>query len=172
MCAAYDARSMTQNDAQPLLDWTGKPIATFPKQIAPGASAFVLNDKGELLLQKRSDNGHWCMPGGHMDLGEPIAQTAVREVWEETGIRVRVKRLIGVYSDPREYSISTYPDGRINQLLTLSFECEIIGGELTLSHEGTEVGFYPLDALPEPLLWTHKIRIEDALKRLPEAVYR
>jgi 8-oxo-dGTP pyrophosphatase MutT (NUDIX family) len=161
---------MTQDT--PLLDWTGRPVTTFPHQISPGASAFVLNDKGELLLQKRSDNGHWCMPGGRMDPGESIAQTCVREVWEETGLRVRVKRLIGVYSDPREYAIATYPDGNMNQLMSLSFECELTGGELTLSHEGTEVGFYPLDALPEPMLLTHKIRIEDARRQSAHAIVR
>jgi ADP-ribose pyrophosphatase YjhB (NUDIX family) len=107
-----------------------------------------------------------------MDPGESIAQTCVREVWEETGMRVCVKRLIGVYSDPREFAIATYPDGAMNQLISLSFECEIIGGELTLSHEGTEVGFYPLDALPEPILLTHKLRIEDALRRNAEAIVR
>ncbi len=163
---------MTQNVSSLYLDWTGQPVVTFPQKITPGASAFVLNDKGELLLQKRSDNGHWCMPGGRMDPGESIAQTCVREVWEETGLRVRVVRLIGVYSDPRDYAIATYPDGNANQLLSLNFECEITGGELTLSDEGTELGFYPLDALPQPMLLTHKIRIEDALKQLSSTIIR
>lgn len=156
----------------PYLDWTGQPVAAFPQKITPGASAFVLNDKGELLLQKRADNGHWCMPGGRMDPGESIAQTCVREVWEETGLCVHIKRLIGVYSEPRDYAIATYPDGNMNQLLSLSFECELVGGELTLSHEGTDLGFYPLDALPQPMLLTHKIRIKDALKHLPTPVIR
>jgi ADP-ribose pyrophosphatase YjhB (NUDIX family) len=134
-----------------------------PQNITPGASAFILDDQARLLLQKRADNGFWCMPGGRMDPGESIAQTCVREVWEETGLHVRIKRLIGVYSDPREFAIATYPDGAMNQLISLSFECEIEGGELTLSHEGTEVGFYPLDALPKPILLTHRVRIDDAL---------
>jgi len=156
----------------PYLDWIGQPIAEFPQKIQPGASAFVLNDKRELLLQKRSDNGHWCMPGGRMDPGESIAQTCVREVWEETGLRVRIVRLIGVYSDPRDYAIATYPDGNMHQLISLSFECAITGGELTLSHEGTELGFYPLDALPQPMLLTHKIRIADALRLASETIVR
>lgn len=162
---------MTQNTS-PYLDWTGQPIATFPQKIMPGASAFVLNDAGELLLQKRSDNAHWCMPGGRMDPGESIAQTCVREVWEETGLHVRVVRLIGVYSNPRDYAIASYPDGNMHQLLSLSFECEIVGGELVLSDEGTELGFYPLDALPQPMLLTHQIRIEDAVKRQSETIVR
>jgi 8-oxo-dGTP pyrophosphatase MutT (NUDIX family) len=153
-------------------DWTGQPIENFPQNITPGASAFVLNDEGKLLLQKRSDNGHWCMPGGRMDPGESIAQTCVREVWEETGLHVKIIRLIGVYSDPRDFAIATYPDGNSNQLLSLSFECGIIGGELTLSHEGTELGFYSLESLPEPMLLTHKIRIEDALKELKKTIIR
>jgi hypothetical protein len=54
----------------------------------------------------------------------------------------------------------------------LCFECEVIGGQLTCSSESLEVGFFPLDALPQPLLLTHKIRIQDALTQADQPYIR
>ena len=67
-----------------------------------GTNAIVLNEAGEVLLIRRSDNGRWCLPGGHMDYGETVAQCVTREAYEETGIEVEVERLSGVYSRPYE----------------------------------------------------------------------
>jgi len=64
-------------------------------------NALVFNDKGEVLLAKRSDNGLWCIPGGHVDLGETLAQACLRELFEETGLKADVERLVGVYSDTK-----------------------------------------------------------------------
>ncbi len=146
-----------------LYDWTGAPVDRLPDRIQCSASAFILNERGHLLLQLRQDNRHWAMPGGRQDVGESITQTCVREVWEETGLRVRVKRLIGIYSDPTQFLVARYPGGEVVQICNMCFECEIIGGQLTISSESADIGFYPPDALPEPVLPAHKIRIQDAL---------
>ncbi len=143
-------------------DMTGAPVHEMPHRVQPGASAFVLNDKGELLLQKREDNGFWGMPGGRADPGESIATTCAREVWEETGFEVRVDRLIGVYSDPTQFNIGRYRDGAVNQFVNLCFACTITGGAICTSDESTDIGFFSLDALPEPLLESHRVRIADA----------
>ena len=63
-----------------------------------GATAAVV-DGERLLLTRRSDNGEWCLPGGGLDAGERPAETAEREVFEETGLTVRATELLGVYSD-------------------------------------------------------------------------
>ncbi len=144
-------------------DWTGAIVETMPTRIQVGTSAYVLNAEGALLLQRREDNGHWAMPGGRLDAGEDLQTCVVREVLEESGLQVRVARLIGLYSNPREFMLAQYPDG-IVQMVNACFECVIIGGELTISTESTDIGFFDLDALPEPLLLTHKIRIADAEK--------
>ena len=70
------------------LDSTGKPLPKLPKIIRPGTCAAVFNERGEILLQKRADNGFWSMPGGAVDPGESVEQGALREVWEETGLQV------------------------------------------------------------------------------------
>jgi 8-oxo-dGTP pyrophosphatase MutT (NUDIX family) len=161
---------MTSADVT-LYDWTGAPVARWPQRIQYGASAFILNDQGHLLLQLRRDNRHWAMPGGRQDVGESIAQTCIREVWEETGLHVRIKRLIGVYSDPAGFMIARYGD-EVVQMGNLCFECEIVGGQLTCSPESLDIGFFPLDALPQPLLLTHKIRIQDAITKAEQPYIR
>jgi ADP-ribose pyrophosphatase YjhB (NUDIX family) len=168
---AYDQLVMASADLM-LRDWTGDIVTRRPERIQYGASAFILNPQGHLLLQLRRDNKHWALPGGRQDIGESIAQTCLREVWEETGLRVRIKRLIGVYTDPTQFMIARYGEDEIVQMGNLCFECEVIGGQLTCSSESLEVGFFPLDALPQPLLLTHKIRIQDALTQADQPYIR
>ena len=109
--------------------------------LAPSASAVIFESAMEkVLLTRRSDNGRWCLPGGAMDPGESAAECCAREVLEETGLVVSVGRLIGVYSTP--HRIIEYADGNRRQGLTLSFEAEVVGGEIGTSDETTEFGYY------------------------------
>ena len=75
--------------------------ATKATQIRPAVAAVIHNGDGRILLQRRSDNGLWGLPGGSVEIGESVRDAIVREVREETGLTVEVLRLIGVYSDPR-----------------------------------------------------------------------
>lgn len=104
-----------------------------------GATAAVL-DGDRLLLTRRSDNGEWCLPGGGMDPGERPAETAVREVLEETGLVVRVTDLLGVYSNPDV--VVVYPDGNRRQVVGMLFRAEQVEGTAGLSDEVTEVGWF------------------------------
>ncbi len=158
---------MTQETHTLLRDWTGAPVRRLPDQVVASASAFITDAQGRVLLHRRADNGYWALPGGRMNPGESIAEACAREVLEETGLRVRVGRLIGVYSDPREGAIAVYPGGLLQQFVNLCFACEVIAGELRVSAESTALGFFPPDALPEPLLDAHRLRIADALTNAP-----
>ena len=82
------------------VDYYHDPNAPRANSLVPGASAIVVNDEGKILLHRRSDNARWALPGGVMDIGESIAQTATREVQEETGLEVEPEYIVGVYSDP------------------------------------------------------------------------
>jgi 8-oxo-dGTP pyrophosphatase MutT (NUDIX family) len=154
------------------LDSTGKPLPTLPKVIRPGTCAAVFNERGEILLQKRADNGFWSMPGGAIDPGESVEQGALREVWEETGLQVRVVRLVGVYSDPRNYMITHYPGGDIVHNVSLCFVCEWVSGTLRISDESTDMGYFPVEALPEPMMPSHLIRLQDVLAQQREPFIR
>ena len=161
-----------QSTPVPFYDSIGNPLPQLPKVIRPGTCAAVFNERGEILLQKRADNGFWSMPGGAVDPGESVQQGALREVWEETGLHVRVVRLVGVYSDPRNYMITQYPGGDIVHNVSLCFVCERVSGTLQISHESTDIGYFPLDALPEPMMPSHLIRIKDVLAQQREPFIR
>jgi ADP-ribose pyrophosphatase YjhB (NUDIX family) len=112
-------------------------------------------DQGRLLLTQREDFEMWCLPGGGVDVGESLAQAAIREAREETGLEVALTRLVGVYSRPGRSSF----DGHI----TL-FAARAVGGELrTQPGETIEVRFFDPQALPDDLVPLAERRIRDAL---------
>ena len=136
-----------------------------------GASAVVVNDSGEILLHRRSDNGKWSLPGGSVDPGEQPADAAVREVYEETGIKVVPLRLCGVYSGPD--LLFTYADGSHTAITSIVFLCKPVGGAPRLDDDETlEIGYFAPDNLPASLLSNHVQRIHDALKEQPEAAFQ
>src|SRR5512143_2130612 len=101
-------------------------------ELRVGSSAVIFDDKREkVLLTRRADNGLWCLPGGKMEPGESVEECCRREVVEETGLDVKLKRLIGVYSNRDQLII--YKDGAKVQFVILAFEAEISGGMLILS---------------------------------------
>jgi ADP-ribose pyrophosphatase YjhB (NUDIX family) len=108
-------------------------------------AAVVGNDAGEILLTQRSDSGVWLYPVGWADVGYSPAEVAVKEVYEETGIEVEPVSLIAVF-DGLRLGFARVP------LYSLVFHCRVVGGELA-GHplETRQVGFYPREALPQPL---------------------
>jgi len=149
-------------------------FATDPHDVRLSVSAVVWRDPGrrELLLMQRSDNAHWGLPGGYVEPGESVQAAAAREVLEETGVRVAIGRLIGVYSDPGMQVIE-YPDGRRVQAVNLCFEADPQGaGTATTPDEALATGYFAADALPDPLVPIHRVRIEDAVAGGVEARVR
>ncbi len=125
-------------------DYYDDPDAPAPNSIVAAASAIVTNDKGEILVHRRTDNDLWALPGGGMEFGESITDTVVREVHEETGIRVTPKYVIAVYSDPKH--VFAYTDGEVRQEFSVCVACEAIDGELKISDESKELKFvHPRD---------------------------
>lgn len=140
-------------------------------KIRLGCSAAIFDEQGRLLLTKRADNGQWCMPGGGMDSGESAAEACEREVWEETGLTVRVKRLVGVYSHPDQLAV--YADGNKAHIVALHFEVEVVSGEPGLSNETTDFGYFRMDEIETlEMFGRHKVRIMDTLANQPEAFIR
>jgi 8-oxo-dGTP pyrophosphatase MutT (NUDIX family) len=141
-------------------------VSTTPtRQIRPGVSAVIFDDDGRVLLQQRTDNGRWGLPGGAVEFGESVLEALHREVREETGLTVEVGHLIGVYSHPDHHQIITYPDGNVVHFVSTCFACRPFGGTLTLGDETSGLAWFAPPAWPPDLMPIHLRRIEDALAR-------
>ena len=143
-------------------EYVDDPDAPKANSIVPAATAFVRNAEGAVLMIQRSDNGLWAMPGGVQDIGETIAAAAERETLEETGYRVRVTGLVGVYTDPG--NVIAYEDGEIRQQFALCFRALLEGGELTTSEESPSVRWVRPEELDGmPIHPTVRLRVDHAL---------
>ena len=106
-----------------------------------GADAAIFNDEGEILLMERVDGTGWCLPCGWVEPNEKPAEAAVREAREETGLEVEVKQLVGVFT--RKPSAGYGP----HTMIAVVHLCDVVGGTLTLSHEGLALRYRLIDAV-------------------------
>jgi 8-oxo-dGTP pyrophosphatase MutT (NUDIX family) len=139
--------------------------------VRSSVSAVIFDGRGRLLLQQRSDGGQWGLPGGSVEVGESLREAVVREVREETGLRVAPGRLVGVYSEPR-LQVVRYPDGNVWHYINVCFECAVRGGRLTTCDETLALDWVSPARLPRTLLPNHRIRIRDARRRRAAAFIR
>lgn len=134
---------------------SGPVVEEWMRQIGNGVAGYVTpkvavgavvgNDKEELLLVKRADNGVWLYPTGWADVGYSASEVAVKEVLEETGMEIEPVRLIAVL-DGLRLGFTQVP------LYSLVFHCRVVGGTLRRHPlECTDVGWFPEDGLPTPL---------------------
>ncbi|MGW0185438.1 NUDIX hydrolase [Streptomyces sp. NPDC003362] len=142
------------------------PNAPKPNSLVVAASAVVTDDQGRILLQRRRDNDLWALPGGGMDMGDSLPGCAVREVKEETGYDIEITGLVGTYTDPRH--VIAYSDGEVRRQFNICFRARIVGGELTLSEESTEIRFVAPSDLNDLLMHhTQRLRIHHFLEDAP-----
>jgi ADP-ribose pyrophosphatase YjhB (NUDIX family) len=106
-----------------------------------GADAAIFNEQGEILLMERADGSGWCLPCGWVEVDERPIDAAIREAREETGLEVVVRQLVGVFT--RFASQTNGP----HTMVAVVHLCEIVGGELRLSHEGTALRYWPVEAV-------------------------
>lgn len=130
-------------------EYYNDPNAPKANSIVVAVTVFVLDDQDRVLLIRRTDNGLWAIPGGAQDFGEYIAETAVRETKEESGIDVEVTGIVGTYTDPKH--VMAYTDGEVRQQFSICFRARYLGGEPTPSSESSQVRWVAqadLDDLP------------------------
>ena len=128
-------------------DFYKDPTAPEPTSIVVAASAFALDASGRLLMIRRTDSGLYALPGGRHELGETMTATAIRETYEETGIRIGIIGLIGIYSNPEH--VIAFSDGEVRQEFSICFRARPLGGTLRPSNESTEVGWVERDRIAE-----------------------
>ncbi|MEW2359217.1 NUDIX domain-containing protein [Spirillospora sp. NPDC029432] len=139
------------------------PNAPKPNSLVVAASAVVTDDAGRILLQRRTDNGLYALPGGGMDMDESLPGAAVREVREETGLDVEITGLVGTYTDARH--IIAYTNGEVRRQFNVCFTARIVGGKLRISDESTDLRFVAPDEIAAlPMHDTQRLRLQHFLE--------
>ncbi|HEY1384866.1 MAG TPA: NUDIX domain-containing protein [Dongiaceae bacterium] len=120
--------------------------------LIPGARIVVHDRAGRVLLELRKDFRKWGLPGGHQEIGDSSVDTAIREVLEETGLRIARLEAFGIASDPKHETI-TFPNGDRTQTVSVMFHARKPRGEPKFDpNETLELGWFPLDRLPKGLM--------------------
>lgn len=101
----------------------------------------------KVLMVRESCDGGWTLPGGWCDTGQTPSANVAREVWEESGYKVRATKLLAVYDRDNQGHTPSYPFS----IYKLFFLCDLIGGEATTSNETSEISWFGEDELPEHL---------------------
>jgi 8-oxo-dGTP diphosphatase len=137
----------------------------FPQTIYPTPNVSVrvilFNDNDEVLLVKEKVDGGYTIPGGWADLYETPAEAAIKECLQEAGAHVTLKRLVGVYA----FNFKAH--GQLQSQYALVFQGTVKGALQPFGHEITEVGYFPIHALPSPI--SKKIKKQDLLKMIMHA---
>ena len=115
--------------------------------IGVGATILVFNLNREILLQLRSDTNTWGLPGGGMEAGEKIEETAKRELFEECGLTLEASKLLTVLSGSEYHFV--YPNGDELHTVIVLFEALRVSGELSINDgESSELRYFNLSLLP------------------------
>jgi ADP-ribose pyrophosphatase YjhB (NUDIX family) len=141
-------------------DYFYDPAAPKPNSLRPAAAVALKDAEDRILLLRRRDNEKWTLPGGTLEFGESLADCAVREVKEETGLDARITALVGTYTDPNV--LIAYTNGEVRQEFSFVYLGEITGGTLAIDEESHEAGWFTLrDMLALPLADSQRRRLED-----------
>ncbi len=121
-----------------------------PVVVQTGASIIVEDSQGRILMQQRSDDGTWSYPGGRIEIDETVEEGARREVFEECGLKIGKMILLGVFSGTELNHV--YPNG--NEVCGIDIvyvSNDYTGALISCDGEAKQMGFYPIDALPQPI---------------------
>lgn len=130
----------------------------------PAAGVIILDEKNRVLLQLRTDNNKWCIPGGCMELGETAEETAKREVLEETNLVVEELSLFNVYSGEEQHW--TYPDGNEVYFINIAYITNRFKGFMKVDRvESKELKFFEVENLPKEITPSNKPILSDVKSR-------
>jgi ADP-ribose pyrophosphatase YjhB (NUDIX family) len=147
------------------IDYYDDPNAPKANSLVPSVNVVVTNEAGEILMIRRTDNDNWAVPGGAIDLGESVAQAAVRETREESGIECEITGIVGIYSDPKHVLLYT-SNGEVRQEFSIVLTGRSLSGQPTPSSESSEVRWVPVSEVRDYTMdRSMRIRINDYLDR-------
>jgi len=104
----------------------------------------VFNENGELLMVQERQDGDFAVPGGWCEIFDTLQETAVKEVKQESGLDVKVQRLLAIFQRERYKDYPTVISEQVHYFLA-----ELIGGTMKNNHEILAVGFYDVNSLPQ-----------------------
>lgn len=128
-------------------------------QFSVAAFVVIFDKKGRVLLSHRRDLDLWNLPGGGVKSGELPNEAAIRETREETGLKIKIKELIGIYGKTKRDEI------------VFLFRGKIKGGELKTTSEADQHKFFKINKLPENTIPKHKERILDTIQEKGEPFF-
>jgi ADP-ribose pyrophosphatase YjhB (NUDIX family) len=147
------------------IDYYDDPNAPKANSLVPSVNVVVTNDADEILMIRRTDNDNWAVPGGAIDLGESVAQAAVRETLEESGIECEITGIVGIYSDPKHVLLYT-SNGEVRQEFSIVLTARSLSGQPTPSSESSEVRWVPASEVSGYTMdRSMRIRVNDYLAR-------
>ena len=126
------------------------------QKIILNCAGAVVCREGKILLQRRSDNAAWGLPGGILELDETYEEAALREVREETGLTVRLTALLGIYHN---YDMM-WPNGDRAHTIGAIYTAEILSGEPRIDGESLELRFFAQEELPELCFPDHRAAVD------------
>jgi len=152
------------------IDYYDDPDAPKANSLVPSVNVVATNDAGDILMIRRTDNDNWAVPGGAIDLGESVAQAAVRETREESGIECEITGIIGIYSDPKHVILYT-SNGEVRQEFSIVLTARPLSGQPTPSSETSEVRWVPVTEVRDYTMdRSMRLRINDYLERTESPV--
>jgi ADP-ribose pyrophosphatase YjhB (NUDIX family) len=147
------------------IDYYDDPTAPKANSLVPSVNVVVVNDAGEILMIRRTDNDNWAVPGGAIDLGESVGQAAVRETREESGMECEITGIVGIYSDPKHVILYT-SNGEARQEFSIVLTARPLSGQPTPSSESSEVRWVSaVEVLEYTMDRSMRMRIDDYLDR-------
>lgn len=125
-----------------------RPLVGKEPLVVAAAGVLVWDDRHRVLLQRRSDDRSWCIPGGAVEPGERLEDAARRELREETGLIAIELTLLSARSGPDCFLV--YPNGDQCQVISMTYRADSWSGHLDLADpETTDLRFYDASELPE-----------------------
>lgn len=124
---------------------------------AVAVNAIIEKDESIFLVKRSIEpfKGLWSLPGGFIEYNETVEEALVREVEEETGLKIKPIRVVSVYSNPIR--------SPVKHVITICYHCTVLGGALKFSDESMEARFFALDQLPKEMAFDHRNIVEEFL---------
>lgn len=123
--------------------------------IQTGSAIIIRNENKEILLQERTDRNMWGLPGGCQELGEDLRETAIREAYEETGIKLNIENLVLINTLSGDLRKNSYPNGDVVYNNTSLYLADVSINSLENlkgDSETKRLKFFSLDDVPSNLM--------------------